>query len=123
MPCDIYMAVDFGPIASTATSVGFGGITGFLIGYAIKKVVKVILVIVGLVFVSFVFLEYQKIITVNWNKIQTSAIEAIGNATSGQVMQGGGIPGAEHITTTMNNFGIPITGSLTAGFVLGFMRG
>ena len=55
-------------------------------GYAIKKVVKVILVIVGLVFVAFVFLEYQKLITVNWNKIQTSTIAAFGNATSDQLL-------------------------------------
>ena len=70
------MVVDIGSLASTATSVGFGGITGFLIGYTIKKVVKVILVIVGLVFVAFVFLEYQKLITVNWTKIQASTIAA-----------------------------------------------
>ena len=117
------MVVDIGSLASTATSVGFGGITGFLIGYAIKKVVKVILVIVGLVFVAFVFLEYQKLITVNWNKIQASTIAAFGNATSGQLLARSGIPGTDHIASSMSSFGIPLTGSLTAGLILGFIRG
>jgi len=117
------MVVDIGSFASTATSVGFGGITGFLIGYAIKKVVRVMLVIVGLVFVAFMFLEYQKIITVNWNTIQAGTIAALGNATSGQLLARSGIPGTDHIASTMTNFGIPLTGSLTAGLVLGFMRG
>ena len=39
------MGIDISPLASTATSIGFGGITGFLIGFAIKKVMKIMLVI------------------------------------------------------------------------------
>jgi uncharacterized membrane protein (Fun14 family) len=112
------MSIDFPSLASTATSVGFGGITGFLIGYAIKKVMRIMLVIVGLLFVAVVSLEYQKLITVNWNKIQTELASALGNVTNGQ------IPGThENIATAMSNIGIPLTGSLAAGFVLGFMRG
>ena len=112
------MSIDLSSIASTATSVGFGGITGFLIGFAVKKVMKIILVVVRLIFVAFVSLEYQKIITVNWNKIQTGVTEALGNVTADRV------PGStDHISTTLSNFGIPLTGSLTAGFVIGFTRG
>jgi uncharacterized membrane protein (Fun14 family) len=117
------MVVDISSLTSTATSAGFGGITGFLIGYAIKKVVRVLLVIVGLLFVAFVFLEYQKIITVDWNKIQGTTIAVLGNVTSGQLLAKSGIPGTEHITSTMTSFGIPLTGSLTAGLLLGFLRG
>ncbi len=115
--------VDISSLTSTATSAGFGGITGFLIGYAIKKVVRILLVIVGLVFIAFVFLEYQKILTVDWNKIQATTMAALGNVMSGQFLANSGIPGTEHITSTMTNFGIPLTGSLTAGLLLGFLRG
>jgi uncharacterized membrane protein (Fun14 family) len=117
------MVVDISSLTSTATSAGLGGITGFLIGYAIKKVVKILLVIVGLVFVAFMFLEYQKIISVNWNKIQTTTIAALGNVTSGQLLASSGIPWTNHITSSMTSFGIPLTGSLTAGLLLGFLRG
>jgi uncharacterized membrane protein (Fun14 family) len=112
------MGIDIYPLATTATSIGFGGITGFLIGFAIKKVMKIMLVILGLLFVAVISLEYQKLISVNWNKIQTGLSGALGNVTNGQ------IPGThENIASTMSSIGIPLTGSLTAGFVLGFMRG
>jgi uncharacterized membrane protein (Fun14 family) len=117
------MVVDISSLTSTATSAGLGGISGFLIGYAIKKVVRILLVIVGLVFVAFVFLEYQKLISVNWNKIQTTTIAALGNITSGQLLTNSGIPGTNHLATSMTSFGIPLTGSLTAGLLLGFLRG
>ena len=117
------MVVDISSLTSTATSAGLGGISGFLIGYAIKKVVRILLVIVGLVFVAFVFLEYQKLISVNWNKIQTTTISALGNITSGQLLANSGIPGTNHLATSMTSFGIPLTGSLTAGLLLGFLRG
>ena len=115
------MSVDLGILASTATSVGFGGITGFLVGYAIKKVVKIILVIIGLLFVAFIALEYQKLITVNWTKIQSMGLTALGNVTSGHVSNY--IPGGDYLSSAMLNFGIPLTGGLTAGFILGFMKG
>lgn len=112
------MVIDIAPLATTATSIGFGGITGFLIGYAIKKVMKIMLIVLGLLFVAVIALEYQKLISVNWNKIQTGLSSALGNVTNGQ------IPGTqENIAATMTNIGIPLTGSLTAGFVLGFLRG
>src|SRR5215831_6212274 len=112
------MVIDISPLATTATSVGFGGITGFLIGYAIKKVMKIMLIVLGLLFVAVLSLEYQKLVSVNWNKIQTGMTNALGNVTNGQ------IPGThENIASTMSNIGIPLTGSLTAGFVLGFIRG
>ena len=117
------MVFDISSLTSTATSVGFGGISGFLIGYAIKKVVKFMLVLVGLVFVAFMFLQYQKLITVNWSKIQNASMVALSNATSGQLLQRTGLPGTDHLPSAMANFGIPLTGSLTAGLVLGFMRG
>lgn len=117
------MVIDISSLTSTATSVGFGGISGFLIGYAIKKVVKFMLVLVGLVFVAFMFLQYQKLITVDWSKIQAASMAALGNATSGQLLQRTGIPGTDHLPSAMASFGIPLTGSLTAGLVLGFIRG
>ena len=45
-------------LASLVTSIGFGRVAGFLIGYALKKVMKIMLIIVGLIFVGFIYLEY-----------------------------------------------------------------
>ena len=107
-------------LAFIGTSIGFGGVAGFLIGFAIKKAMKLMMIIVGLFFAALGYLNYQGIVTVNWDKLNSSTAEAttgIGNAT-GQVA---GI--SDQIAPTLINFGIPVTGSFAAFFVLGFMKG
>jgi uncharacterized membrane protein (Fun14 family) len=106
---------------SIAASVGVGGVGGFLIGYAIKKILKIILVIVGLFLAALVYLASQKVITINWDKIgaaSTSTLVGIQNATIGTT------PGAaDQVMMGLANIGIPLTGSFAAGFVFGFMKG
>jgi uncharacterized membrane protein (Fun14 family) len=78
------MSVD---LAFIGTSVGFGGIAGFLIGYAIKKAIKIMMIIVGLFFAALGYLNYQGIVTINWDKLgatATGATSGLGNAT-GQI--------------------------------------
>jgi uncharacterized membrane protein (Fun14 family) len=102
------------------TSIGFGAVAGFLIGYAVKKALKIMMIIIGLFFASLAYLNYQGIITINWDKLGSTASSAttgLGNAT-GQVA---GI--SDQVTPTLINFGIPLTGSFAAAFVLGFMKG
>lgn len=103
-----------------ASSIGFGGIAGFLIGYAIKKVVKITLILVGLFIASLAYLGYQGIISVNWDKLASSAsgvTSGVGNVTG----QAAGT--ADQLTTALVNFGIPFTGTFAAAFVFGFMKG
>lgn len=47
----------------TVGTAAFGGLTGFLVGYFIRKIVKVALSLV-------VYLQYQGLITVNTEKVQ-----------------------------------------------------
>jgi uncharacterized membrane protein (Fun14 family) len=121
MACNItttrYMSVD---LAFIGTSIGFGGVAGFLIGYAIKKAIKIMLFVIGLFFAALAYLNYQGIVTINWDKLTASASDAtsgLGNAT-GQIA---GI--SDQVAPTLINFGIPLTGSFAAAFVLGFMKG
>ena len=58
---------DLMPFAGT---IGGGFFIGLLAGYAIKKIIKIAAVIVGLFIASISILEYQRIIDVNWAKIQ-----------------------------------------------------
>ncbi len=105
---------------SILASVGFGGIAGFLIGYAIKKVMKLMLVIVGLFFAAIAYLAHQQIITIHWDRFVSSSegtVQGIQNAT-------GTIPSAADQTfSALANIGIPLTGSFAAAFVFGFMKG
>src|SRR5512133_1026782 len=56
------------PFVST---VGFGGIVGFLIGFTIKRIMKILAVIAGVFFAALLYLESQHIVNVNWDKLQT----------------------------------------------------
>jgi uncharacterized membrane protein (Fun14 family) len=116
----------FGPAAAT---LGGGFFVGILIGYALKKVIKLVAVIFGLFLAGLAYLQYHQIAYINWNKLQTvseGALTTVANLT----MQ---IPdissGDSHATAAtasslaMTSFGIPLTGSMSAGFTIGFMKG
>jgi uncharacterized membrane protein (Fun14 family) len=129
------------PFVST---VGFGGIVGFLIGFTIKRIMKILAVIAGVFFAALLYLESQHIVNVNWDKLQiisnsvlsTITATATTNATS---TSGGGVGPIQAIlgnnstaaaatailpiTSTMANLGIPLTGSTAMGFTIGLLKG
>ena len=64
----------FGPTVATMGSSFFVGI---LIGYALKKVIKLLAVIVGLFLAGLAYLQSQQIASINWNKLQQISESAI----------------------------------------------
>src|SRR4026208_711438 len=52
-------------------TIGFGDIVGFLIGFALKRIMKILAVIAGVFFAALLYLESQHIVNVNWDKLQT----------------------------------------------------
>jgi uncharacterized membrane protein (Fun14 family) len=128
------------PLAST---VGFGSIAGFLVGFALKRIMKILAVIAGLFFAALLYLESQHIVNVNLDKLQTisnSVLSTITTATNGTTTGGGVGMGsiqsilgnnstaaaATHIlpiTSTLANLGIPLTGSTAMGFTIGILKG
>jgi uncharacterized membrane protein (Fun14 family) len=116
-------------LGSTAATMGGGFFTGILIGYALKKVIKLVAVIVGLFLAALAYLQYHQIANINWNKLQTVSVGAITTLSNAIIIH---IPGfgdsSSHATATasslaMTSFGIPLTGSMSAGFTIGFMKG
>jgi uncharacterized membrane protein (Fun14 family) len=72
----------FGP---TAASLGSGFFVDVLVGYALKKVIKLAAVIVGLFLAGLAYLQSQQIANINWNKLQTvyeGAITALVNLST-----------------------------------------
>ena len=65
---------DLYDIGSILTSAPSGGIGGFLIGYAIKKRIKIIMTITGLFLTSLAYLNYQGLINVDWRKVVSVTI-------------------------------------------------
>lgn len=107
-------------LPSIAATIGGGFFTGALIGYALKKVVKVAAVVAGLFFAGLAYLQYQQIL-INWNKLQTvsqNAATTLANATTQ-------IPGSNIVDhpAALSNLGIPLTGSMSMGFTIGFIKG
>jgi uncharacterized membrane protein (Fun14 family) len=99
---------------------------GVLIGYAVKKVIKLVAIIVGLFLAGLAYLQHQQIANINWNKLQQISEGAI-TTLSNLTMQITGVSGdSSHAATSssaMTSFGIPLTGSISIGFTIGFMKG
>ena len=103
---------------------GGGFFVGILIGYALKKVIKIAAVIAGLA-----YLQHQQIANINWNKLQTiseGAITTLSNAITqilGISSGDGHAAAASSSSLAMTSFGIPLLGSMSAGFTIGFIKG
>jgi uncharacterized membrane protein (Fun14 family) len=87
-----------------------GGIGGFLIGYALRKVFKVALII-GVVIFSLIILAYTNVINVDYSGLSESA-SSIVNAIN---------PALDMLTPLFAH--IPFIASLICGLFLGFRRG
>ena len=57
-------------IAPFVGTVGGGFFLGFISGYALKKVLKLAAIIIGLLVAALAYLEYQRILNVDWTRIQ-----------------------------------------------------
>ena len=89
--------------------VALGGIGGFLIGYALRKVLKVALII-GVVIFSLIVLAYANVIDVDYSGLSESA-SSIVNAIN---------PALNLLTPLFAH--IPFLVSLIFGLFLGFKR-
>jgi uncharacterized membrane protein (Fun14 family) len=103
-------------ISSALFTAGSGGIGGFVIGFALKKVMKIAAVIVGLFFTSLMYLQYQGILAINWDKLQSISESTL-------LMIGNLVNNVEPVSNITANVGIPLTGGLSAGIILGFVKG
>mgnify|MGYP006295921053 CR=1 FL=1 len=92
---------------------GSGAIIGAIIGFAFKKVAKVIAVLVGLELALFRFLESREIITVQWDRLTGGFVKATEQAATG-----GPPPWLHTIISTLS-----ISAGFTGGFLIGFKRG
>jgi uncharacterized membrane protein (Fun14 family) len=106
-----------------AVTIGGAFFGGILIGYAMKKVIKIAAVVVGLFLGALAYLQYQQIIDINWNKLQTVSQNAL-IVLANTISHIPSIGTSGHATAfAMSSFGIPLTGSISMGFAIGFMKG
>ena len=91
--------------------VGGGAVVGAVIGFAAKKVAKIIAIIVGLELALFKFLETKGILIVDWGAITGAASE--GADTAAQA------PG--WIMSLLA--ALPVSAGFSGGFLVGFKKG
>jgi uncharacterized membrane protein (Fun14 family) len=104
------------PITSVSAIIGGGFFGGLLLGYALKKIVKIVAVAIGLFIAGLTYLQYQHLATFNWDRIE-GTVSTIANATTNTFND----YNIEILTSA--NLGIPLTGGMSAGFAIGFMKG
>ncbi|MGI0023025.1 MAG: FUN14 domain-containing protein, partial [Nitrososphaeraceae archaeon] len=62
--------MDIENLGNVATTVISGTLVGILIGYAVKKVLRIGLVVMGIFFAALAYLQFQGMLNVNWNQIE-----------------------------------------------------
>ena len=93
---------------------GFGGAAGLVVGYAAKKMTKLIAIALGLLFIVLQILAHQGLITVNWTAVQSTA-EGVWTDPAGHTL-------AERAWEVLTA-NLPFGGGFVTGFALGFKLG
>ena len=109
-----------------AVTLGGGFFGGILIGFALKKIIKIVAIIAGFFLAALAYLQYQQIASVNRDRLQAiseDTLITLANATQQIPGFDGSVNGNFSPELVMTNLGIPLTGSLAIGFTIGFMRG
>jgi uncharacterized membrane protein (Fun14 family) len=106
------MAIDIN-LQQLGLELGAGALIGGIIGFAAKKVAKLIAVLIGIELAIFKFLESRGIITVDWERLTAGFVQASQDAASGAPPSW-----VQTILSTLS-----VSAGFTGGFLLGFRRG
>ena len=95
------------------------GLLGYAMGFALKKILKWMLIIVGFLagmfFVGVQLLQkYGYVSSVNWDKL--------GNDTSTQIQHWAPNVDVSNVHSLFHTLGIPVSGGLALRFLAGFVR-
>lgn len=95
-------------VSPLLTQLGLGGVGGYLTGYALKKMAKLLALFVGLVFLGLQYLAHIGIIQINYDKLVLFVEQFTGKASGLATFLFSNLP-----------FGV----SFLAGSALGFKKG
>ena len=107
-------------IAHFAGTVGGGFFVGFIAGFAIKKVMRLAAIIIGLFIATLAYLEYQQILNIDWNRIEIASQNGL-TWISNTITHISNNIGSPH-SGTLVHVGIPIA-SASGGLILGLAKG
>ena len=87
----------FGPAAATLEGDFF---VGLLVGYALKKIIKIVSIITGVFLVGLAYLQYHQIVNINWNKLQQASEHTITTLSNAIIIQIPGFGDSSHAAAT-----------------------
>ena len=99
----------------TITSIGGGFFIGIILGYFLKKIIKILMFVTGGIVALLLYLQQQQVISVDVEKMEASSTFIFNSVASS----------FDKITQTgdMATLGIPLAGGLSAGLAIGFVKG
>jgi len=90
---------------------GIGGVGGFIVGYVVKKISKLIVILIGIFIIALLYLGTTGVISINYDKLWSAMADWLGVA--GQA--------TEWLVGLISL--LPFIGSFAIGFLLGFKLG
>jgi len=106
--------MSFETFIPTAASVGGGFFTGLLLGYFVKKIIKILIFVAGGIVGLLLYLQQQQIISLNIERLEGSSTILLSNLFSSfdKITQIGDI----------SSLGIPLAASIAAGFTVALVK-
>jgi uncharacterized membrane protein (Fun14 family) len=98
-------------ITPVVYQLGLGAVGGFVVGFALKKIAKIFLIVLGIFIVALLYLGASNIININFGALW----DAVGGWLGGAGQAASWLVGLIAI--------IPFIGSFAVGFFLGFKLG
>ncbi len=107
--------MNFESLIPIATTIGGGFFIGIILGYFLKKIIKILMYVAGGIVALLLYLQQQHVISVNVDKMEASSTFIFNSVASS----------FDKMTQTgdMATLGIPLAGGLSAGLAIGFVKG
>jgi len=98
----------------TISSIGGGFFIGIILGYFLKKIIKILMFVGGGIVALLLYIQQQQIISVNIQKLEDSSTFILTSVVSSfdKMTQFGDI----------SSLGIPLTASIAAGFTVALAK-
>jgi uncharacterized membrane protein (Fun14 family) len=106
--------MNFDNLIPVATSIGGGFFIGLVLGYFVKKIIKILMFVAGGMVGLLLYLQQQQIISLNIEKLETSSTAILTSfaSTFDKMTQVG----------DFTSIGIPLSASIAAGFTVALAK-
>ncbi|MDZ7707229.1 MAG: FUN14 domain-containing protein [Trueperaceae bacterium] len=105
---------DLGTLVPVLEQLGFGLVAGFVAGYALKKLGKLVSLAVGLLFIALQLLAWSGYVTIEWGRMQQD-VEPMLQASS--------LDEAWRSLVAIMTYNLPFAAAFVPGFLMGLRRG